>query len=263
MIWPFKKRKSAFTPAEAIPGGLVDVHSHILWGLDDGPAEAKGSDAMCRAYREMGYTTVIATPHHNHALFDSPKHDAVAARAQEVITNNPEGPKILPSGEIMFDDAVWDRIAAGELPSLGPSNTFLVEFSPHPGGLPMGLEDVVFRLQLRETALVIAHCERYSDLAGDPAQLKRLRTAGAIIQINIMSLSGRYGRTHMRTAWSLLEQGLADVLATDLHNPADATWVFDGLEEVFHWKPAMLTRLASVNPGFIAAGDPWGIVRDE
>jgi len=263
MIWPFKKtRRHAFSPREAIPSGLVDVHSHILWGLDDGPASPEASDEMCRVYRELGYRTVVATPHHNHSMFDDPGGDAIRSRISRLAERNPEGPEILAGGEIMFDDTVWDRIAAGELPTLGPSKTYLVEFSPHPGGIPPGLDETIFRFQLKEIAVLIAHCERYPELASDRERLERLRTAGAIVQVNTMSLAGRYGRTHMKTAWSLLEEGLVDLLATDLHNPADARWILDALEEAHQWDPRALERLVSTNPGAVAAGDPWSVKRD-
>jgi len=247
----------------APPAGFADVHSHLLWGIDDGPPDRAGSLAMLEAYGRRGFTMVAATPHHDHPMFAPPARAVVVERSNELERLGGAGtPSIVPGGEIMFTDGFFDRIAAGALPTLGASRTYRVEFPTRPGGIPMGLDQAVFRLQLKEVALVIAHCERHRDLTGDGDLVDRLRRSGAFVQVNLLSIAGKYGREQLDTAWRLLEADKVDLLATDLHSADDAHLAGEALEDLQGWNAERLARLASTNPRAILQGAPWSIDRD-
>ncbi len=242
----------------------MDIHSHILWGFDDGPSEVAASLELAAAYRELGYTTVAATPHHNHQMFRQPSWSDLQDRAWELEEMlGGDGPKLVPAAEIMFDASVWDALVAGDYPRLGDGPTHLVEFPTNPGGVPMGIEETIFKLQLKDIAIVLAHCERYADLQANPNLVKAIRQGGGLVQINLMSLIGRYGEAHKKASWSMLEMGLVDIVATDLHNPRDAFRVKEALVELHAWSPEQFVRLASENPRLVLEGAPWEIDRDD
>jgi protein-tyrosine phosphatase len=261
MTWPFGKRE--IRPGGEPPAvGLHDLHSHVLPGVDDGPADHAESQAMLDGLADLGYVRVAATPHHHHGLFEAigPEERARrVAEAEERRAGRP--PRLVAGAEIWFDERVFNPGAAEVLPGYGSSRILLVEFSGQPGSPPRGLERLVFDLGRRAVQLVVAHPERYPDIQRDPERLEPLRRAGALVQVNLLSLVGRYGDRARAVAWSLLESGTADAVATDLHQAADLTDLGRSLDELARWSPEELTRLASANPAAILDGKPGEVVR--
>jgi tyrosine-protein phosphatase YwqE len=263
MIWPFAKQKR-FDPKDIAPEGLFDAHLHLLWGMDDGPSNRAGTIEILDGLHALGYVRVAATPHQNPRMF--PLHglqEIETAIADIAGERGGIGPEIVAGSEIMFDDSFMDDLENGSLPRLGAGNAYLVEFGAHPGAIPNAFEETVFRLQTREIAIVIAHAERHYDLQQDQRRVDLLRKGGAMIQIDLMSLIGGYGRNPMKTAWRFLENGSADLVSTDLHSAAHMGEIARSLSELAEWDEAELVRLASTNPRLILAGDPWEIERHE
>ena len=263
MIWPFAKKKR-FNPRDIAPDGLFDAHSHLLWGLDDGPSDRAGTIEILDGLHALGYVQVAATPHRNPRMFPLHELREIETAIEDVAGERGDlGPEIVAGGEIMFDDSFIDDLENGSLPRLGAGSTYLVEFGAHPGAIPNAFEETVFLLQARDIAIVIAHGERHYDLQQDQRRVDLLRKGGAIIQIDLMSLIGGYGREAMKTAWRLLENGCADLVSTDLHSAAHMDKIAESLGELAEWDEAELVRLASTNPRLILAGDQWEIERHE
>jgi len=232
--------------------------------LDDGPKEQHQTNEILDAYSLLGYSTVAATPHFNHGMFPLSSVESIEETLATAAADREEhSPSIVAGAEIMFSDGFADQLDAGTLPRLGPSDTYLLEFGSQPGSVPLGFEENVFRLQTKEIALVIAHCERYADLQNNMRKLEQLRQGGAIIQINLMSLIGRYGRGPMKAAWKILENGLADIAASDLHSIEDIPRISQALSELYEWDPDDFIRLTATNPRRILEGNPWEIDKDE
>lgn len=261
MLRRFRKRAApAFT--DVAPGGLHDIHSHVLPGVDDGAADHDESHAMLDGLADLGYARVAATPHQHHGVFETHAREHIVR-----VCNLLEGqrgarpPRIVPGAEIWFDERVLEPQSGEALPGYGSSRTLLVEFGGQPGSLPRGLETLVFKLGLRSAVLVIAHPERYPDIQRDPERLAPLRLAGAVIQVDLLSLVGGYGGRARDAAWGLVESGAADAVATDLHRAADLPAVRRSLGELLEWDPDEFVRLASTNPAAILDGDPAAITR--
>ncbi|MCK9460812.1 MAG: hypothetical protein M0R80_14330 [Proteobacteria bacterium] len=256
MIWPFGERRPAPSRIrELAPGGLVDLHGHLLPGLDDGPADAAERRAMLDLYASIGYARVAATPHWNHSGFETPARAEVERLVAEA--NAERGgapPEVVPGAEIAFDERFLPAFAADELPRLGAGRALLVELSALPGALPRGFDELVFRATARGAAIVLAHVERVPDLRRDRGPLADLRRAGALVQVDLVSLAGKHGRTARRHGWALVEGGTADVVATDAHGPRDFPLVERALEDLALLDAAEAARLAAANPGLILSG---------
>jgi len=198
---------------------LIDLHSHVLPGLDDGAESLAGSLDILRAAGEDGIVQIAATPHVRDDYPTSPADMErlvgevnAAARVESI------GVEVLPGGELdlafagKLDDETLRRFGLGGNPSL-----LLLEF-PYLGW-PLGLPDLVFTLQLRGFRVVIAHPERNSDVQADAERLRPLVVAGAVVQVTAASLDGRLGGRVRSTGMRLVDSGLAHVIASDAHAP--------------------------------------------
>jgi protein-tyrosine phosphatase len=198
---------------------VIDLHSHVLPGIDDGAETPAQSLDMLRAAAEGGITQLAATPHVREDFPTTP--DAMerlvadvnaAARSAEIPV------EVLPGGELalsfasQFDDATLRRFGLGGNPSL-----LLLEV-PY-GGWPLSLRSIVFDLRLRGFTVVLAHPERNADVQSDRRLLQPLIDDGALVQLTAASLDGRIGRRAQATAGALLDERRAHLIASDAHIP--------------------------------------------
>jgi protein-tyrosine phosphatase len=198
---------------------VIDLHSHILPGVDDGPATLEESLEIARRAAEDGVRVVAATPH---VRDDYPTQPAtmerLVAELREAIQAEGIPLDVRPGGEIAID---WlDRLSDGDLVRFGLGGSphyLLIEF-PY-AGWPLSLHEWVFKLVTREITPVIAHPERNADVQADPEELRPLVDAGALVQVTAASLDGRVGRSAKAAATALIGAGLAHVLASDAHTP--------------------------------------------
>lgn len=199
---------------------MIDLHSHILPGLDDGCADLDASVALARAAVADGVAAIAATPH---VRDDYPTSaDAIEralARVRERLAAERIPLEVLPGAEIALDRL--GAIDADELPRLGLGGNprlLLLEF-PY-GGWPLSLEQHLFELAARGFRVVIAHPERNAQVRGDPERLRPLVERGALVQLTAASVDGRLGRRVRDASAELLARGLAHLLASDAHEPA-------------------------------------------
>jgi protein-tyrosine phosphatase len=256
MIWPFDTRgREARRLRDLAPGGFVDVHCHVLPGLDDGARDAAESAQMLAALEGLGYARVAATPHWHHPGFRTPTAAEVERLVAELnAAEDRTAPLLVAGAEIAFDERFLPMIEADALPRLGDGRAYLLELPSLPGSLPRGFEDTVFRLAAKGVTLVLAHAERIPDLQREPSALLALRRAGALVQIDLTSLAGKHGRAAREQGFRLIERGEADVVATDAHAPSDLPLVGRALAELDDLDPAALLRLAASNPAALLAG---------
>lgn len=198
---------------------MIDLHAHILPGLDDGPPSEDGAVEMARNAVRSGTRAIAGTSHIDTGLGLGP--DALAgARATLARRLAAEGIELelLQGGEIaparlpLLDDEELRGL------TLGGGPTVLLECPFAPVGDSM--EPMVFGLRSRGFGVLLAHPERSPTFAGDPGRLARLLEVGAnAAQVTAGSLCGRFGDTVARAARRMLEQGLVHVIASDAHDP--------------------------------------------
>jgi protein-tyrosine phosphatase len=196
---------------------VIDLHSHILPGIDDGPATMAGSLELARAAVGAGTKTILATPHINDDAGIEPGRIAAGLEELRAALADADIPlEVLAGGEI----AIWRLIdldaATLKALALGGGPYLLVEspFSPVVGDF----EPMVLDLHARGHRVLLAHPERCPAFQRDPARLERLVGAGALVQITAGSMTGAFGSTVRRFTLAILREGLAHVVASDAHD---------------------------------------------
>ncbi|MCB9036051.1 MAG: hypothetical protein H6557_05460 [Lewinellaceae bacterium] len=199
----------------------VDLHSHLLPGIDDGARSIGHSLALIEMLHNLGFHTLITTPHvmaemyTNNPEIINYKHQEVLAALKEKEADV----KLHAAAEYLMDEGFGDKIESGRLLTL-PGKRVLVEMSFF--AAPPMLEDYLFRLQTKGYRPVLAHPERYLFLKGDLKKYRELKDRGCEFQLNLLSLGGYYGKPTRENAFELLEAGLIDFLASDLHHEGQA-----------------------------------------
>jgi protein-tyrosine phosphatase len=195
---------------------VIDLHIHILPGLDDGPASEDAALEMARAAARLG-TTAVATTSHIDAGYGLGPGDLTAAREALDARLRAEGIalRLLAGGEVAAERLpLLDDDALTAL-TLGGGGTVLLECPFAPVGAAM--EPMVADLRRRGFGVLLAHPERSPSFQRDPRRLERLVELGAGAQVTAGSLAGAFGSTVTRTASALLEAGLVHVIASDAH----------------------------------------------
>ena len=207
---------------------FVDLHSHILPGLDDGAGDAAASLSMLRGLAALGFDTVCATPHQKDGQF-MPSAEAIRTAHQATMAAAREAGlavRIPLAAENMWDGVFFERLGLNQVPSYDEGPSFLVEFRVHE--LPLGLIDRVFRLRVEGKLPVIAHPERYEPLWKTPEVAERLATQCAMV-VDLGAVAGYHGRRQARMARSMLKNGTAHAVASDAHSPADVGVAAEGM----------------------------------
>lgn len=211
--------------------GRVDLHLHLLPGIDDGSKSMDETLEMARALVSLGYTHAAPSPHHR-AEYASRDAALCAQRLTEVQAALQAASiplALFPNAENFFlEDALLAEVGTPAARTLGKGRVLLVE-APYQGPLPM-LGQLVFKLKLKGVTPLIAHPERCFEFE-KKGRAAELVAAGALLQLDMGALIGRYGKTAERLARQFLGEGLYAVAATDLHSPINAkAWVGDSLK---------------------------------
>jgi protein-tyrosine phosphatase len=212
--------------------GFVDLHCHYIPAIDDGVRTHEEGVLLCQALKRIGYQTVVATPHIRSAMFENRKPDLVQRFEQFVARSRDEAdmPELSLGAEHFCDDVFWQLFETQQALPYAGDKAALIEFPPE--HLPLGIEGRVFRMQVRGVRPVIAHPERYPALFASSAQLLRLVELGAVALLDLMSLTGKYGRKPKRTAERMLEEGAYYAACSDCHRPADVELVAEAIEKL-------------------------------
>ncbi|MHB1132153.1 MAG: tyrosine-protein phosphatase [Chloroflexota bacterium] len=201
---------------------MIDLHCHILPGLDDGPADADEALAMAALAVADGVRRVVATPHWPDpgAPFLA-RRDAVLAELRRLLAERGSPLQLSGGGEVLLEPDLAARQAGGDLPTLGAGPYLLVELPFAAPALPNYTGQVLAELQVAGLRPILAHPERCAALQRQPQQLAGLVERGLLVQVNAASLGGGHGGQARRCAEQWLQGGLVHVLATDAHDPRE------------------------------------------
>jgi protein-tyrosine phosphatase len=240
---------------------MIDLHCHVLPGIDDGAHSLEQAVEMCRLAAAAGCEALVATPHQRKGDWWNCDRQALAAlrgRLQEAVG---PAPRILGGGEIRVDSrllaemlALREDDAHGPLPLAG-SRYLLLEFGGE-AGLPEAA-DLVHELAVAGWRPVLAHPELIHWLA-DPAAVAHLVSLGALAQVTAMSLTGDFGRRAQADASRLVELGLAHFVASDAHDlrrrPPGLRRAWDAIAA--RWGEEAARELLADNPRAVIADQP-------
>ena len=237
---------------------MIDIHSHIIWGVDDGARNREDSIAMLRLAAETGTTDIVATPHCDRQYkFDPAVRDE---RIRELMDATGGVPRIHPGCDfrLSFDNI---QIALQEPArfTINGLRYLLVEFEDVL--IPPTTEEIFRRFMKREICPVITHPERNPILQRSFERLQSWKQMGCLLQVTAQCLTDRFGKAAQASAWELLRRGLVHVVASDGHDTDHRPPRLDLAREI-------LTRemgadaadlLLVTNPSAILAGQPaWG-----
>lgn len=231
---------------------MVDIHSHILWGLDDGATTLEQSLAMMKIAAGSGTTDIVATPHAN---FHYPFQAALTAqRVAELSVASGGRPRVHPGCDFHLSfDNIQDALENTAKYAINGRRYLLVEF---PNTALTGMGAALDALLHRGLIPIMTHPERQPVLSRFPADFAAWIEMGCLVQITAQSLLGRFGVRAEESAWDMLRRGMAHIVASDAHDEKDRT---PRLDEAFAaiaarmGKPAA-QRLFVDNPKAVISG---------
>ena len=212
-MFSFLKKKPRLV--DLIPEGFVDIHSHILQGIDDGAKNISQSIQLIDGMKKIGFGKMIATPHTMAGVWDNSYENI--KESYEGLTNKiePGQSDISFASEYLIDSTFLENVQSQKLLCL-KKNFVLVELSYLQS--PVNLYEILFELQLKGYIPVLAHPERYSYFFNDFKAFEKLKSAGCLFQLNLMSTVGHYGADSVRIADKLLGEKMIDYVGSDIHH---------------------------------------------
>ncbi len=219
---------------------LIDIHTHVLPGIDDGPADLAGSLAIARRAVHEGIGTIVATPHASSRYPNEAETIAAPlAAVRDALRRESIPLEVLSGAEIAvthLPEIEEDSLA--EL-ALGGGEWLLIE--PPFATVAPGLETAIHRVMRNGHKVVLAHPERCPAIHRDPEIVRRLVSRGVVASLTAGSLTGRFGSQTRRFAVELLHEGLAQNVASDTHDESNRP-------------PAIAEQIAGAGFGELA---PW------
>ena len=198
---------------------MIDLHCHILPGLDDGPSSVEEALAMCRIAVEDGIRTVVATPHMLNGMFPVDREDVIEGveGMSRALSDASIPLQILPGADVHLDRSVPGCLEQGELITVADLGRHLLLELPQ-DIVPEGTGELLFQVQLKGVTPIITHPERNIAIQQNPAILNDLVRAGCLTQITAGSLTGTFGTRVQRCTLRLLRSGTVHLVSTDAHN---------------------------------------------
>jgi protein-tyrosine phosphatase len=237
---------------------VIDLHCHVLPGIDDGPADIEESIALLAAAAASGVRAVAATPH---LRSDHPRVlvSELAERCEQLAGRLPSeiDVELVPAAEV---DALLAQRASEDvlrLASFGQRGTDLLVETPY-GPLPPNFEELLFTITVRGFRILLAHPERSPDFQARPERLEDLVQRGVLLQITAPALLARRRSRSRRLAVALIERRLAHVLASDFHSlrgPRPPT-LADAVKAASRVDPRRGRWMVEDAPAAILAGEP-------
>ncbi len=211
----FSRRKKK--DQEVILSGLkIDLHSHLIPGIDDGSRSLEESLDILRAMRDLGYEKVITTPHVMADAYQNSTRtileglqalrEAVAAEDIEI--------EIEAAAEYYLDEELISRLERGDILTIAKEDLL---FETSYFSKPLNFEEVVFEIQAKGYKPLLAHPERYRYISDPRDEFGRMKELGIYFQLDINSLGGYYGKQAKENAQLLSEWGMIEFLGSDVH----------------------------------------------
>ena len=233
---------------------MVDIHSHVLWGMDDGAPTIEVSLEMLRIAAAAGTTDIVATPHSNAEFEYQPA--LIAERIEELTRQTGGTPRIHRGCDLHLSfDNIVDAIETPGKYSINGHRYILVECSDlHIAG---SMDRVLDRLQAADLVPIVTHPERNPILQRDMGKVEAWVNQGCLVQVTALSVLGGFGKKAGSAAHLLLSKGLVHIIASDAHDPVHR---HPRLDDAFaaiarDYGEEMAELLFVSNPGRIIRGE--------
>lgn len=213
---------------------MIDIHSHILPGVDDGARDMNSAIEMARIGRALGFKAIIATPHYieGAGYKDSRYNEEVLERLNTRLEKNKIDIKIYLGNELYVTPNAIELLEQEKFTTLNGSKYILMELPRL--DMPIYIESLIYNLRIKGYVPIIAHPERNAKIMEDPNILYSFIEKGALAQLNLPSLLGLYGETVRKCAEILLRHNMIHFVGTDGHLPDKRLSTLDIALKVIH-----------------------------
>ena len=211
---------------------MIDFHSHILPGIDDGSRSIEQTIRMLKEAKEAGFTKIISTSHYIEGYYES--DEAERTELLNEVQKNISGIELYLGNEIYITNNMINLIQNKKASTINNSKYVLFEFPL--SAKSMNDKEVVYRLIENGFVPVIAHPERYSYVQDNPEYIEELAEMGALFQANYGSIIGMYGKKAEKTLKKLLKNDLIRFFGSDSHR----------IDQVYTKMPKILKKLHKV-----------------
>lgn len=197
---------------------MIDIHSHILPGIDDGAQDEQASIEMAKQAVAEGIKKVIATPHHKNGHYENKKESILkhVEILNEILMEESIPLTILPGQELRINGDVLTDYEADELLTLNQTKYLFIEFPS--GHVPRYAEQLLYDIQMKGLIPVIVHPERNQELITSPNMLYQFVKKGALTQVTAASVTGNFGKKIKKFSHQIIEANLTHFIASDAHN---------------------------------------------
>ncbi|WP_100010084.1 tyrosine-protein phosphatase [Lentibacillus sediminis] len=206
---------------------MIDIHSHILPGVDDGAQTEEDSLAMARQAVEQGIHTIIATPHHKNGNYEN-ERDTIITHVgilNDLFAKEDIPLEVLPGQELRINGQIIEDIGRGEILALNKTKYLFVEFPST--SVPRYATQMLFDIQVAGYTPVIVHPERNRQLLEHPGQLYEFVRNGALTQLTAGSVIGKFGKNIQKFTHQLIEANQTHFIASDAHNITNRGFYLD------------------------------------
>lgn len=211
---------------------MTDIHSHIIYGVDDGSKSIEESLEILKKMKDVGFTDVICTPHFiEDTIYSSENKEKLVKldALKDAISYSNIDINIYLGNEIFINNNVVESIKEGRIYPLNNTKYILVEFPLH--NKLMNINDVLYEITHKGYIPIIAHPERYDTFKSDYKLVKALKDDGYLFQCNYSSILGKYGSESKKLMKKLLKDHYVDYLGTDIHH-ANKTFTLDNFPKI-------------------------------
>lgn len=216
---------------------MIDIHCHILPGIDDGAKTSGDTLAMLKSAIDEGITTITATPHHNPQFNnESPLILKKVKEVQNIIDEHQLPIEVLPGQEVrIYGDLLKDFSEGKLLTAAETSNYMLIEFpSNH---VPAYAKELFYNCQLQGIQPILVHPERNNGIIENPDILFDFIEQGVLSQITASSITGHFGKKIQKLSFKMIENHLTHFVASDAHNVTSRAFkmkeAFEMMEESY------------------------------
>ncbi len=208
-------RKSKPKLSEIIPNGFIDIHSHVLPGIDDGAKDVNEAMTLISNMKKLGFSKVIGTPHVYPGLYENNK-DSIKKSFESLIKyQNSFKIEVDYGAEYMIDRQL---IKLAEKKNIITINDDYILIEIGFIAAPMDLYDIIFQVKLMGYKIIIAHPERYIFYFNNFSEYFKLKDVGCFFQLNLTSLVGHYGEKVSKISDKLIKNNLIEFVGSDVHN---------------------------------------------
>lgn len=220
-MFKFGRKKRQRDELELDHSGYVDIHCHILPGIDDGAQFIDESLALAKEAIANGITDIVATPHLNQSLFPFSMEacEKSLSRLREALKAEGLPIEVHFGAEVKADPSILEGLKAKTVPTLGSSKYVLIELPFEI--IPPFARELVFEIQLLGLKPILAHPERNLRIQRNPDLLQPFIESGCLTQLNSTSVTGHLGKDSQDSSFELLTKGWASIIASDAHKAGE------------------------------------------